>query len=165
VYDETPALASFMIDIPTISAIVVAAGVLIGLFFTLLELRHLARTRKTDVIMRIYDRFSSKEMVEAISSIGQLKFKLLEPMPSEKLTGVVQVSTLFEGLGVLLERALIDVELVDSLFGPSLDTLWEPIRPFIYSTRESLKQPFMFSHFEYLHNRLNDYRRENTKKG
>jgi len=158
-------LVSLVVDIPTISAIVVAAGVLIGLFFTLLELRHLARTRKTDVIMRIYDRFSSKEMVEAISSIGQLRFNPLEPMPPEKLTGVVQVSTLFEGLGVLLEKSLIDVELVDSLFGPSLDTLWEPIRPFIYNTRESLKQPFMFSHFEYLHNRLNDYREENAKKG
>jgi hypothetical protein len=152
-----------MIDIPTISAIVVAAGVLIGLFFTLLELRHLARTRKTDVIMRIYDRFSSKEMVEAISSVGQLRFKPMEPMPSEKLTGVVQVSTLFEGLGVLLEKGLIDVELVDSLFGPSLDTLWEPIRPFIYSTREALKQPFMFSHFEYLHNRLNDFRKRSPE--
>ena len=152
-----------MVDVPTISAIVVAVGVLIGLFFTLLELRHLARTRKTDVIMRIYDRFSSKEMVEAISSIGQLRSKQLEPVHLEQLTGVMQVSTLFEGLGVLLEKDLIDVELVDSLFGPSLDTLWEPIRPFIYNTRESLRQPFMFSHFEYLHNRLKNYRKENAK--
>jgi hypothetical protein len=165
VYEETLALASFMIDIPTISAIMVAAGVLIGLFFTLLELRHLARTRKTDVIMRIYDRFSSKEMVEAISSVGQLRSKTAESLQPEKLTGVIQLSTLFEGLGVLLEKDLIDIELVYSLFGPSLDTLWEPIQPFIYRTRESLKQPFMFSHFEYLHNKLNDYRRENTKKG
>jgi hypothetical protein len=58
---------------------------------------------------------------------------------------------------------LIDIKLVDSLFGPSLDSLWEPIRPFVYGTRESLKQPFMFSHFEYLHNRLNDHRKKNVK--
>lgn len=152
-----------MLDIPTVSAIVVASGVLVGLFFTLLELRHLARTRKTDVIMRIYDRFSSKEMVEAISSIGQLKLRPSESLPYDGMTGVVQVSTLFEGLGVLLEKGLIDVELVDSLFGPSLDTLWDPIRPFIYGTRKSLNQPFMFSHFEYLHNRLNQYRKERGK--
>ena len=144
-------------DIPTISAVVVAAGVFIGLVFTLLELRHLARTRKTDVIMRIYDRFSSKEMVEAISSIGQLRYQSGKPLPFENMTGVVQVSTLFEGLGVLLEKGLIEMELVDSLFGPSLDTLWEPIRPFIIKARESLKQPFMFSHFEYLHDRLHEY--------
>jgi len=151
-----------MVDIPTISAIVVAAGVLVGLFFTLLELRHLARTRKTDVIMRIYDRFSSREMVDAIYSVGELRVRSGAPMPQEKMVGIVQVSTLFEGLGVLLEKGLIDIELVDSLFGPSLDALWEPIRPFVYSTRESLKQPFMFSHFEYLHNRLNDYRKKNA---
>jgi hypothetical protein len=153
-----------MVDIPTVSAIVVAAGVLVGLLFTLLELRHLARTRKTDVIMRIYDRFSSKEMVEAISSIGPLMVSPQEPMPSEKMTGAIQVSTLFEGLGVLLQKGLIDIELVDSLFGPSLDTLWEPIRPLIYRTRESLKQPFMFSHFEYLHDRLSDYEKRHPNR-
>lgn len=153
-----------MIDIPTISATVVAAGVLIGLFFTLLELRHLAKTRKTDVIMRIYDRFSSKEMVDAIYSVGELRNQRPESTSSDRwLTGVVQLSTLFEGLGVLLERGLIDIELVDSLFGPSLDTLWEPIRPFVYRTRESLKQPFMFSHFEYLHDRLGDYEKKHVR--
>ena len=155
-------MATRFIDVPTISAMVVAAGVLIGLFFTLLELRHLARTRKTDVIMRICERFSSREMVEAISSIGQLKVKSPEPMPSEKLTGIIQVCTLFEGLGVLLQKGLVDVESVDSLFGPSLDTLWEPTRPFVYSTRETLKQPFMFSHFEYLHNRLTKSRKRSS---
>jgi hypothetical protein len=152
-----------MVDIPTVSAIVVAAGVLVGLFFTLLELRHLAKTRKTDVIMRIYDRFGSKEMVEGINSIGLLKSKSPELPPPERLTGITQVAILFEGLGVLLEKGLIEIELVNSLFGPSLDTLWDPIRPFIYKTRESLKQPFMFSHFEYLHDRLNDYRKKNSK--
>ena len=151
-----------MVDIPTVSAIVVAAGVFVGIFFTLLELRHLARTRKTDVIMRIYDRFGSKEMVEAIYSVGQLGAKSSDLQPPEKLTGITQLAVLFEGLGVLLEKGLIDIELVDSLFGPSLDTLWEPIRPFIYNTREALKQPFMFSHFEYLHDKLNDYRKEDS---
>lgn len=62
-----------MIDIPTASAIVVAVGVVLGPGFTMLELRHLTRTRRTDVIMRIYDRFGSKEMVEAINSVGQLR--------------------------------------------------------------------------------------------
>jgi len=159
-----------VVDIPTVSAIVVAVGVLVGLFFTLLELRHLAKTRKTDVIMRIYDRFSSKDMVDAISSIGPLmasqkEGKPQEPLPYEKMTGLIQVSTLFEGLGVLLQKGLIDIELVDSLFGPSLDTIWDPIRPVIYRTRESLKQPFMFSHFEYLHDRLSDYEKRHASRG
>jgi len=149
-----------MIDIPTASAMVVAVSVVVGLVFTLMELRHLARTRRTDVIMRIYDRFGSKEMVEAIYSVGQLRSQNLE-FSEGKATGVTQIAIIFEGLGVLLEQNLIDIELVNSLFGPTLVSLWEPIQPMIRRMRETMKEPFFFSHFEYLYNRLNEYRKEN----
>lgn len=152
-----------MIDISTASAIVVAVSVVLGLGFTMLELRNLARTRRTDVIMRIYDRFGSKEMVEAIKSVGQLRSQSLEFPPKEALTGVTQVAIIFEGLGVLLEQNLIDIELVNSLFGPTLVSLWEPIQPVIQGMRKSLKEPFFFSHFEYLYNRLAEYRREHPE--
>jgi hypothetical protein len=151
-------------DISTVSTIVVTASVVIGVVFTLMELRHLTRTRRTDVIMRIYDRFGSKEMVEAIYSVGRLRSETPFSFPPKgDLTGVTQIAILFEGLGVLLEQDLIDIKLADSLFGPTLDTLWEPIRPLIYSMRESLKQPFFFSHFEDFHKRLNEYREGKTK--
>jgi len=125
-----------------------------------MELRHLARTRRTDVIMRVYDRFGSKEMVEAIYSIGQLRSQNLD-FSEGKLTGVTQIAIIFEGLGVLLEQNLIDIELVNSLFGPTLVSLWAPIQPMIKRMRETMREPFFFSHFEYLYNRLNEYRKEN----
>lgn len=149
-----------MIDITTTSAAVVAVSVVVGLVFTLMELRHLARTRRTDVIMRVYDRFGSKEMVEAIYSIGQLRSQNLD-FSEGKLTGVTQIAIIFEGLGVLLEQNLIDIELVNSLFGPTLVSLWAPIQPMIKRMRETMREPFFFSHFEYLYNRLNEYRKEN----
>jgi len=152
-----------MIDVPTVSAIVVAASVVLGLGFTMLELRHLAQTRRTDVIMRIYDRFGSKEMVEAIYSVGHLRSQGPNFSPTEALTGVTQVAIIFEGLGVLLEENLIDIKLVNSLFGPTLVSLWEPIQPVIQGMRESLKEPFFFSHFEYLYNRLAEYRRDHPE--
>ena len=152
-----------MVDISTVSTIIVTVSVVIGVLFTLMELRHLTKTRRTDVIMRIYDRFGSKEIVEAMFSVGQLRPGASPSFPPKGgLTGVTQIAIVFEGLGVLLEQELIDIKLVDSLFGPTLDALWEPIRPLIYWMRESLKQPSFFSHFEYLHSRLNDYRKGNA---
>jgi len=149
-----------MLDLSTIATVVAAVSVVVGVIFTILELRHMARTRRTDVIMRIYDRFGSKEMVEAMFSVGQLRSNTSSTFPpKDGLTGVTQIAVVFEGLGVLLEQDLIDIKLVDSLFGPTLDALWEPIRPVINWMRESLKQPTFFSHFEYLRNRLNDYRK------
>ena len=150
-----------MIDIPTASAIIVAVSVVIGLIFTVLELRHLGQTRRTDVIMRVYDRFGTKEMVEAMNSVGAMKRDDIAFPPRGGLTGATQVAIIFEGLGVLLEQGLIDIKLVNSLFGPTLVSLWDPIQPVIKGMRESLKEPFFFSHFEYLYNQLNEYRKKN----
>ena len=110
--------------------------------------------------MRIYDRFGSKEMVEAIYSVGLLRSQDLEFPPTGGYTGVTQVAIIFEGLGVLLEQNLIDIKLVNSLFGPTLVSLWEPIQPVIQKMRKALNEPFFFSHFEYLYKRLTEYRRE-----
>jgi hypothetical protein len=49
-----------MISITEISAIVAAAGVLVGVVFTVLQLRDLVKTRQTDLIMRLYSRFGSE---------------------------------------------------------------------------------------------------------
>jgi hypothetical protein len=153
-----------MLDISTIATVVATVSVVVGVIFTVLELRHMTRTRQTDLIMRIYEGFGSKEMVEAMYSVGQLRSETSPSFPPKGgLTGVTQIAIVFEGLGVLLKQDLIDIKLVDSLFGPTLDALWEPIRPMIYGMRDSLKQPTFFSHFEYLHNRLNDYRKGNAK--
>ncbi|HUH82488.1 MAG TPA: hypothetical protein VLX33_01265 [Nitrososphaerales archaeon] len=153
-----------MIDLPSASAIVVAVSVVVGLLFTVMELRHMAQTRRTDVIMRIYERFGTKEMVEAMNKVGRLRFEKMETVPQELLTAFAEVAVVFEGLGVLLEQNLIDVKLVDSLFGPTLDTLWEPMKPLIDGMRASLQQPYFFSHFESLHERLSKYREVSGKR-
>ena len=152
-----------MIDLPSASAIVVAVSVVVGLIFTLMELRHMARTRRTEVIMRIYERFGSKEMIEALNKVGRLRLETQRPPTPEVLTAFAEVAVIFEGLGVLLDENLIDIKLVDSLFGPTLDTLWEPMNPMIRGMRESLKQPFFFSHFESLHGKLAEFRRRESQ--
>lgn len=149
-----------MLDITTISTIVAAVSVVIGVVFTVMEVRHMARTRRTDVIMRIYDRFASKEIVEAMSSINQVKADSSANFSQrDRITGAIEVAILFEELGILLEQHLIDIKLLNNFFGPTLESLWVPMQPLIKGMRESMRQPFFFSHFELLHDRLVDYRR------
>jgi hypothetical protein len=153
-----------MVDISTVSTTVATLSIVIGVIFTLLEIRHLARTRRTDVIMRIYENFARREIVEALLKIGGAKFETFDDYVKKYgLTEVTQVATLLDGVGVLLEGGLIDIKLVDSLFSPSVNTLWERNRPVIYGMRESMKDPLLFSHVEYLYKRLNAYYKENPK--
>jgi hypothetical protein len=148
-----------MIDIPTIASIVTTISIVIGAAFTILEIRHLTRVRRTDIIMNIYDRFGTKEIVEAINRVGNAKFEnITDYREKYGFTDIVQIAELFEGIGVLLEQNLIDIKMVDSLFGPSVNLLWVRMKPVLYAMREGLKEPFFFSHYEYLIKRLNSFR-------
>jgi hypothetical protein len=150
-----------MDDISTIATIVTTVSIVIGVVFTLLEIRHLTGTRKTEIIMKIYDRFSSKEIVEAISKVGAAKFESLDDYRKKYgLTEAIEIAVLFEGVGVLLEQNLIDIKMVDRLFGPTLNSLWERMMPLIYAMRKGLNEPFFFSHFEYLIKKLSAYRKK-----
>jgi hypothetical protein len=149
-----------MDDISTIATIVTSVSIVIGVVFALLELRHLTATRKTEIIMKIYDRFGSKEMVEAVNKIGGSKFENLDDYREKYgFTEAIEIAVLFEGIGVLLEQNLIDIKMADRLFGPTLNLLWERMQPLMYAMRKGLNEPFFFSHFEYLIDRLSAYRK------
>ena len=154
-----------MIDISTLTSIVTTVSIIIGVAFTLLEIRHLNQVRRTDIVMKIYERFGTKEMVEAVNHVGSAEFVDLKDYREKNgFTGVTQVAILFDGVGVLLEQGLIDIKMADMLFGATLNLLWVRMKPVIYAMREGLKEPAFFRHFEYLVNSLDEYRKRTAAK-
>lgn len=150
-----------MIDIPTVSAIVTTGSVIVGVAFTLLEIRHFNKTRKTEIIMKIYERFGSKEIVEAMNRVGGSKFENFEDYSKKYgLTDITEIAVLFDGIGVLLEQNLIDINMVDQLFGTTIHLLWNKIEPVIQAMRKGLNEPSFFAHFENLINQLNAHRKK-----
>ena len=60
----------------------------------------------------------------------------------------------FEGIGVLVKRKLINMDLVDDLFTfPVLET-WQKVRPIMKGVRELQKTPSIGEWFEYLYNEM-----------
>jgi hypothetical protein len=150
-----------VVDVATVSTVVATVSVIIGVVFTVLEVRHISRTRRTDIIMRIYDRFGSKEMIDAVVKVGAAKYDSFDDYVNKYGTAdLLQVALFFEGVGALLEQDLIDIRMVDSLFAPNFSSLWGATRPLIEGIRKSAGQQSMFSHFEYLYERLKAHRKE-----
>jgi hypothetical protein len=154
-----------MVDITTISTVVATISVVIGVVFTLLEVRHLARTRRTDVIMRIYESFRSKEIVEAIFKIGGAKYENYDDYVKKYgLVDAVQVIEIFESVGILLKEGLVDTKLVYSLFVISVITAWQStLQTLIIGMRKASNQPLFFSHVDYLFKRLDSYKKEKAR--
>jgi len=143
-----------MDDITTISAVIASVSVVVGVIFTILEIRHMTRTRRTEVILKIYERFGSKEIVEAVMKIGEFK-NYDDYVKKFGVTDTVQVLEIFDEVGILLEEGLVDLDLVEDLFSPSVTPEWESnILALITGLRQVSKQPSFFSHVEYLFSRL-----------
>ena len=150
-----------MLDIPSISAIVAAAGVLVGVVLTVVELRNLVKQRQTDLVTNLYSIYASegfqKEwyifMTEA-SDLKTYKEKCDMEFPP---SGVF-----FNEIGILLEKRLIDVDLVNSLFGGVILRYAERMKPFLESCRRELNSPRLGWGLEYL---FNEVQKLQSKKG
>jgi hypothetical protein len=55
-----------MVDITEVSAIVAAAGVLVGVVLNVLELRHLRKQRQTDLVVKLYSAFTSDDFLKSL---------------------------------------------------------------------------------------------------
>ena len=108
--------------------------------------------------MKIYERFGSKEIVEAVNRVGASKFESFEDY-SKKYgvtdIDITMIAVLFDGIGVLLEQNLIDIHMVDQLFGTTIYLLWSKMEPVINAMRKGLNEPSFFAHFENLIYKLN----------
>jgi hypothetical protein len=61
--------------------------------------------------------------------------------------------TFFEGLGMLVKRGLIDIEMVEDLFSGRIIWYWETqVAPYVDKVRQNLNDPTQADSIEYLYN-------------
>jgi len=141
------------VDITSISAMVAAIGVIVGVVFAILELRNLVEARQTDIVTRISSRLSSREHQEAWEKVRDRDITNYNDY--KKNYGFVEVNMLcnvYDQVGVLLRRKLIDASLVHALFGTIIMSRWTKFKPLIENGRKHHNQPDIFINFEYLYN-------------
>jgi len=159
-----------MLDIPSITGIVAAVGVIVGVVLTVLQLRDLVKTRQTDLVMRLYRAFGSKEFLEARRTVMNLKFEDYNDYVKKygrfgQVEVVSEVCMFFEGIGVLLHRKLIDLSLIDDLFSPiSIRIIWEKMKPVVAGWRNQFNEPETLEWFENLYNEMQKYREQKLQQ-
>jgi hypothetical protein len=151
-----------MVDVTEISAVVAAAGVLIGVVLTVQELRHLVRQRRTDLVTRLSnDMFANREFIEAFVDIFQAEFrdyddfvkKYGEPISRNQVPlSFMMMGNFFEQIGVLFRNRLIDTPVVGQLF--PINIVWEKMKPIAEGMRKEYHNPEFYVWFEYLSNEM-----------
>ena len=149
-----------MVDVYEISAIVAAAGVLVGVVYYILDMRNQSKARQTELTMRLYTSWVSEEMTRPFLKVWNLEFTDYDDFKKKYGTylsdnpenaAVLSVLNSFLTLGLLLQRKLVDPEILGHL--PVIMT-WNKVKPLVYGVRKQFNDPTMYEEFEYLYNEV-----------
>jgi hypothetical protein len=144
-----------MVDIQTVSVAIASTSVVIVAIYYVFQIRHQTRLRQTDLVMRLYSTFGSKEFQDAWARIESKEFNNYDEYVKKcGLGDYAQCATFFEGIGVLLQKKLIDTNLIDALFSVPLKHMYERMKPIIEGNREQFHDQRVFENFEYVYNEM-----------
>lgn len=159
-----------MVDLQTISIVVAASSVVIGVVLALLQLRNLVRTRRADLVMRLSSTYGSHRMVKALLDVYSLQFKDYDDFlkrygkPSNAnpiFESIIMASWHFESVGWLVHEGIIDAETIRQT--STAISIWEIIAPILHGLRKDLNQPETGKWFEYLYNQMKQKEKLTTK--
>jgi len=153
-----------LVDIQTASVMLASASVVAGVIYYTLQLRHQTKIRQTDLVMRLYSTWGSKEFRDTLMEVYNLQFKDYEDFVKKygpwlskgpAQTAIFVVAVYFQGVGLLLYRRIIDIGFTYHLMGfASIKLCWEKTKPVIKGLREQFNDPRIFAWFEYLYDEL-----------
>jgi len=164
-----------MVLLQTVSIVVASAGVLLAAVYYVWQIRHQTKLRRTDLVWRMSLTLYADDYREAILKVLNLDFKDYEDFAekygpylsdSPTMRALTKINTLYDSMGTLVRKKLIDPELANSAFGYASRRAWEKVKPIIEGYRRAIGVPEYLGDFEYLYNEMMRLERQyQAKKG
>jgi hypothetical protein len=150
-----------MFDIQTVSVLIVSIGVLSGVVYYIIEVRHQSRLRQTENLIRLSPWFNmnAREMQDAITKVCSIEYENYDDYfekYSDKQEHLMlkMLGNYFEGIGILVNKKLVDTDIVYYFWGDIIQSSWEKIKPIIGDMRKDENASNMFEFWEYLYNEM-----------
>ncbi|MEJ2512107.1 MAG: hypothetical protein P8Y72_10990 [Anaerolineales bacterium] len=150
---------SIIVDILSIIAVVSS------LVFAGIELRHFRISRDRESALELLNTFQSRDFMAGIRVITQLpdnqtKQQIIS-MVGEGIDDLYFAIASFEGLGALVYREEISLELLEDFFSGIVVTCWLKLRQFAHDERQDLKRETWMEWAQWLAERIME--REKTR--
>jgi hypothetical protein len=163
-------------DVQTISVVIAAVSVVIGVINSILSSRRAAQndqlmleTRQAQLFTQINSWWRTRDAVKAYGNVRYvysqeyLKTKDFDDFLSkyhinvdpEAYADQMTLWAFLEGIGVLVKRRLIDIDMVKDLLSERIVWFWENLfAPNIDQIRKLTDDPTQYDHIEYLYHEM-----------
>ena len=108
-----------------------------------------------DLILRLYEFANSAEFQTAWLTVLNAHITAYEDfldLPKTDQVAFYQIGALFESLGVLVQREIIKVDIIEDMFLTQL--AWDSMKPFVAGVRKRFGEEENYVAFEHLHEQI-----------
>jgi hypothetical protein len=153
---------------------VAAAGVLVGVTISIIELRNIVKARQGELFLDLYDHYNDSRFVRHFSDIvfnwswkdyDDWRKKYSPQADIKTYSSWSSVGNYFKGVGVLVDEKMIDIKLVEKLMGEPFLKYWEKCEPTIKEFRKEHKMPKAWENAEHLYNELKKREQRSVRNG
>ncbi len=110
-----------------------------------------------DLIMRLYEFANSTEVQSAwlnVLNSHVSSYVEFEKLPKPEQVSFYQVAALFESLGVLVDRGIVKLDVVEDMF--LTEVAWKAMQPFLSGIRQKYGEEENYVFFERLYKKLTE---------
>lgn len=154
----------------TIGILTACISVVIGVVNSILASRREERQRQTSLFMGLYNRFNDIDFSKQYTTLRWLDYdwttydeftqKYSARVNFDVFNAMASLGRYLEGVGVLVEKGLIDIDLVTTLFSQYVTWYWEKHESMFQEYRRRYHDPVAWDHVEYLYNEVQKRRQQ-----
>jgi len=156
-------------QIANIAEIFGALLVVIGIFFAIVEIRHLRQQRQETAAMEIMRAFQSPKFTRALRLVMDFERECSacrdESISQELQDAAMLVSTTLESIGLMVYQRIVPFGLVQQLMGGTIQASWRVLNPHTEWLREKLCRPSIHEWFQWLAERMSEYPEYRDEEG
>jgi len=153
-----------LLSISDDAAIISAIGVILGVVFVVIQLRHMEMHRNLDISMKLFEWAESDRLRKAFRWIENEfqfqdydKYKAQEATDSEASEYPHEATAFFEQIGFLVEKRFVDLDIIDDRLGSHIVSNWKTLEPWIMAVRQEKENNEFGLHFQRLYERTIEY--------
>ena len=137
-----------------------------ALIFTALQVRVANRTRAEQAAITIVEAAQSEGWTQGLKQLHRIPpgatADQIDALGDEVVNAIEQVGIRVETIGYMVWRGIVEIQMVDDLFGGIVIFWWSRIRPFAERDRERTSNPKSYEWFQWLAERLAERRRHGS---
>ena len=127
-----------------LAIILTGLGLIVSILYYTTVLQNANKTRQTQILMNLYETYRNPEFAEMWGEVTDREYtdfddywqKYGAEVNRSAWSSFQSVARVFHGVGVLLKRRMVDIELVEELLGNIILISWIKMGPIILGFRE-----------------------------